>query len=249
MGLFNLFGRKHNTAPRNSKDEGYYVDEYEDEEYDDDDYETYRRGNRTISIRRSISPEGYTQIDFGVSNGGQNSYCTRLVLEPRPERINYHKVYTGKVSWYNTLDTMYFDKGNMRDPRNRGPKIRLSVDPDLLQTDNEYTEIVMGDLLSKNRVTSYMNRGLTENPDIPCGNYVGGVRVLRNGRYDKFFDSKTGYYVHNLPEIARYRAGYQEKGRRNQAISRRKRQLYAEMEALDRTDGYNGYNDYNPFDR
>ena len=185
-------------------------------------------------VLREVTADGKLQIDYIGKTDFRKPYdCTRLVLETIPENINGYMIYTGKVSWYNKTDTIMFD-GN--DTRHNGLTVRMEVEPNLLRTNDEYTRFVMVYLLEKNRVRSYYERGFIDNPDKPCGNYIGGIVVGKDVKYEKIFDSFIGTAVHNMPAIRQVRAQYQERQRIERAKEARIQQLYKELHDLENPD-------------
>ena len=167
-------------------------------------------------ILRNITDDGKLQIDYIEKPDFKKDYdSTRLVLETIPENINGYRVYTGKVSWYNQKDAI------------------MAVEPNLLRTNDEYVSWVMKGLLNKNRVRAYHERGLIDNPDVPCGNYVGGIEVKADGSFKKVFDNFTGTYVHNMPAVRQVRAQYQERKRIEKAKQARIEELNKELHDLD----------------
>lgn len=119
------------------------------------------------------------------------------------------------------------------DSRHIGLTVRMAVEPNLLRTNDEYVSWVMKGLLNKNRVHAYHERGLIDNPDVPCGNYVGGIEVNADGSFKKVFDNFTGTYVHNMPAVRQVRAQYQERKRIEKAKQARIEELNKELHDLD----------------
>lgn len=214
MGFLDLFRKKTKKVTR-----------YNDPETD----------NEAAHVLREITDDGKLQIDYMEKPDSRKPYdSTRLVLETIPENINGYKVYTGKVSWYNQGDTIMFDNN---DSRHRGWTIRMGVEPTLLRTNDEYVSCVMVELLNRSRVQSYIERGLVDNPDVPCGNYVGGIETNPDGSFGKIFDNFIGTYVHNMPAVRQARAQYQERKRIERAKQARREELYKELQDLDSPDG------------
>lgn len=198
-------------------------------------YENSRVADANYRIIRTVTDDGKLQIDYidGKPDFRKFYDSTRLVLESAPENINGYMLHTGKVSWYNQTDAIMFD-GN--DSRHDALTVRMEIDPNLVRTNDEYTKCLMQELLDKNRVLTYQERGLTDNPDRPCGNYVGGVAMGRNGNYTKTYDSFIGTTVHNMPAIRQARAQYQEEQRIKRAKEARRQELYKELDDLNNPD-------------
>lgn len=209
MGFLDIFRRKTSEVPH---------------------YNTPEADDTSGHILREVTEDGKLQIDYIAERDFRKDYdSTRLVLETIPENINGYRVYTGKVSWYNQNDAIMFD-GN--DSRHRGLTVRMEVEPNLLRANDEYVSWVMLALLNKNRVRSYYERGLTDNPDRPCGNYVGGIEMKSDGSFGKIYDSFIGTFVHNMPAVRQARAQHQERQRIERAKDARRQQLYKELNDL-----------------
>lgn len=194
-------------------------------------YDVPEANDEAAHVLREITDDGKLQIDYMEKPDFRKPYdSTRLVLETIPENINGNKVYTGKVSWYNQGDTIMFDNN---DSRHRGWTIRMEVEPTLLRTNDEYVRWVMVGLLNRSRVQSYIERGLIDNPDVPCGNYVGGIDAKPDESFGKIFDNFIGTYVHNMPAVRQARAQYQERKRIEIAKQARREELYKELHDLD----------------
>lgn len=213
MGFLDIFRKKTPKVTQYDMPEPYYASEH---------------------ILRDITADGKLQIDYTEKPDFRKDYdSTRLVLETIPENLNGYRVYTGKVCWYNQTDAIMFD-GN--DSRHIGLTVRMEVEPNLLRTNDEYVTWVMKELLNKNRVRSYHERGLIDNPDVPCGNYVGEIETKQDGSFGKIFDNFIGTYVHNMPAVRQVRAQYQERQRIEKAKQARREELYKELQDLDSPD-------------
>lgn len=210
MGFLDIFKKKTPKVTHSAMPEPYYASEH---------------------ILRDITADGKLQIDYIEKIDVKRDYdSTRLVLETITENINGYRVYTGKVSWYNQNDAIMLD-GN--DSRNIGLTVRMEVEPNLLRTNDEYVSWLMKELLNKNRVCSYHERGLIDNPDVPCGNYVGGIEVKSDGSFKNIFDNFIGTYVHNMPAVRQERTKYQARQRTEKAKEAWREQLNKELHDLD----------------
>ena len=87
-------------------------------------------------------------------------------------------------------------------------------DFNLLQNDPNYVHALMCNLLNRDRVMKYLQRGLQENPENPCGKYVGSIEKSEN-TYKKVFDSNIGRISHNSPEMVAERKTKRENEIRN----------------------------------
>lgn len=189
-------------------------------------------------IERTITRNGEIQIDFyRRTHDVRKDYdSTRLVISNKlPEYMYKSNVYDCKVSWYCESDAMMIDEN---DSRHDFKDIKLTVDPYLLQTDNAYATCLMYALLDKARVNDMLARGMVDNPDNPCGNYVGSV-IFKDGNYVKNFNRDIGRAVHNSKEMAQKRSVYQAEQRKK--VEERKSEIRSQQlklqEELDKLDG------------
>lgn len=184
-----------------------------------------------VRIERSWTKSGDLQIDFieAKPKVGQFYDTTRLVLNMDPEIMAKKEVYTGKISWYNQDDAILLKPEYGEDSRHRGPLVRLEVDPDLLETDDTYTRVVMKGLLEQKRVNRYLDMGMQTNPQEPCGDYIGGVYPDKG----KIFSRDVGRKAHNDPVIADRRRKFQESERIRRAKDAKRADLYRQLHELD----------------
>ena len=89
----------------------------------------------------------------------------------------------------------------------------------------------MNKLLDQARVMRYLNRGLDNNPNQPCGNYVGSI-LRKNGEYIKIFDTEIGEAVHYSPEMTEKRREYKQM--REYSIRKEMERKQQEMDELKR---------------
>ncbi len=144
-------------------------------------------------------------------------------------------VYDCKVSWYHENDAIMLDE---QDSRHDFKDIKLTVDPYLLQTDDAYTTCLMYALLDQSRVNDMLARGMVDNPDKPCGNYVGSV-ILNDGNYVKYFDDRVGMPVHHSKEMVEKRRVYQERESMRRAKDAKRKELQRQLYELDNPDDGN----------
>ena len=178
--------------------------------------------DRTIDNRLKV--EFYDDKDFK-----QFYDTTRLIIKEEPINIFGENVYNCIVSWYGDNDcheinpqTGKFE--SIRASQYRGVLVQLNLD--LLQNDSEYCKTVMQGLLDKKRVEEYLDRGLQEEPDKPCGKYIGGVVKTDEG-YRKFFSEKIGRASHNSSLMVDRRRDLREKEKalREKEIMKRKAEI------------------------
>ncbi len=175
---------------------------------------------------------GNYRIDFLDHNADFKQFydSTRLVIG-NSKVISNKLVYDCLVSWYNHSDAEYIGQ---IDSRRDYKHVLAELDINLLFTDENYCRAVMIDLLNQKRVERYLASGLEEQPEIPCGEYVGGIR-FKNNSYTKYFDTDVGAKVHFSKEMSEKRAEYklhQEQKRQN-IINSKKAMIQKLQEEID----------------
>ncbi len=128
---------------------------------------------------------------------------TKLVIDLKPNKFDGILLYSAKVAWYNEDDACFIDElGNQSGSKFDFTDIKVEIDMDRLYKDPKYQEVLMIKLLDKKRVEyEYIPMGLEENPNRPCGNYVGSV----NKDNSKQFNPTIGRSVHYSPEMIKRR--------------------------------------------
>ena len=174
------------------------------------------------------------QFDFFDNNSHREDFydTTRLIviLPPKYSRDGSNNpVYNCYVSWYGSDDASTFEQNNVSNlipqllnnselydkdneafRRDQMENVLVGLDLNALQSDANYCKIAMNNLLSEKRIKKeYLQSSLENRRN--SGNYVGGLRILPNGRYDKYFDQQLGQYVHNSQECKKARYEYQQK--------------------------------------
>ena len=128
-----------------------------------------------------------------------------------------------RVSWYGDEDAISLDNDGNELAYGRKydyKDILVGIDCNLLQSDPKYVEVLMKKLLDRKRVESYLERGMQENTEIPCGKYIGEIKV-ENNTYKKVFDPRIGEMSHNSPKMVEKRA------RRKEMIEKMKQEKIA----------------------
>ena len=177
-----------------------------------------------FDIEFSIMPDGCFKIEFFDKQADFKQFydVTRLIVNPKTINICGESMHNCLISWYGNNDAIMFDE-NGRDIGNRSQykRILVGINLELLRKDPEYCSILMKGLLNKKRVEEYLNRGLQENPDIPCGIYVGEIIKTSENNYRKYFSNKVGMMSHN--------SGYMvnKRNEKRKAEEERKHQLRA----------------------
>lgn len=187
----------------------------------------------------SQSSSGNLQVDFYDKNADFKKFydTTRLIVDRQPLDIEGHQVYDCVVSWYGHYDcrmldeeTGQFDSIGAREYRD----VLAEIDIELLKTDPNYCNKVMTDLLDKQRVEKYLESGMQEEPEHPCGKYIGGIRQTEKG-YGKFFSIVVGIASHNSELMVNRRQEHREiiEYRRQKAIADKKAELEKLQEELE----------------
>ncbi len=177
MGLFDIFKKKEKQIPEMPKE--------------------IQKQQKEYNIEYSTTTDGRLQIDFldNKAKVGQLYDTTRLVVGNKPIALAYQAVQNCLVSWYNQDDVILVGEGESLNAKSyKG--ILAQIDPILLETDEKYCVTVMRNLLEQNRVKKYLEDGLKENPERPCGKYIGGVKETEEG-YKKIFSTAVGQASHN----------------------------------------------------
>lgn len=154
-----------------------------------------------FDIKYSSTSNGNLQVEFYDKEADFKKFydTTRLIIGRQPLDIEGHQVYNCAVSWYGHDDCKILNKetgklDSMKAQAYRG--VLAEIDLELLQNDLDYCNMVMNKLLDKQRVERYLETGLQEEPEQPCGKYIGGVEQTEKG-YGKFFSTIVGQISHN----------------------------------------------------
>ena len=179
----------------------------------------------SYTLDRNILPNGNYTYDFVDHEYDPNKFynVTYLEVNPKYKMIEGIPVYEAKVSWYKDDDAQLYnpETGQMEYLRKKDTsKIMIEVDLNSLVNDPKYTQLFMRNLLSEERVASYLERGLEENPNgYKCGNYIGGVKYnSKTGKLQKIFDTSIGEAIHNSPEMVQARVD-EAKRKRNELLN------------------------------
>lgn len=154
-----------------------------------------------IKVKYSVLPNGNFQVEFYNRNAEFKKFydTTRLIIGRQALNLAGHAVCNCAVSWYGKDDHQMVNEktGQLESPRAGQYKgVLAELDLRLLQTDPNYCSMVMQDLMDKQRVERYLEDGLQEQPKVPCGKYIGGIRQSEQG-YTKFFNPSVGLVSHN----------------------------------------------------
>lgn len=194
--------------------------------------------SKDYEIKYGMSQDGRLQIDFYDRNikVGQFYDTTRLIVGDKTVVLANQRVQNCIVSWYRQDDTIFSDpqyENESIDARSyKG--VLAQIDPVLLQSDEKYCSNVMRYLLNKKRVNQYLENGLQESPEHPCGKYIGGMRKTENG-YSKFFDIDAGIASHNSKLMVERRRENREKmeQKKRMEIDRKKAEIQRLQSEID----------------
>lgn len=170
-------------------------------------------------IEYSSTEDGRLVVQLMENNPklGQFYDTTKLIIDNKKVELEGNYLQNCMVSWYGQNDCVRLDsRGNEYGRRSQFKNVLAEIDEDLLWTDENYCLAVMKMLLNQNRVEEYLNRGLQETPDTPCGKYVGGIRQREDGSYGKVFKTNVGKASHNSQEMVAKRQRLQEQIRQRQ---------------------------------
>lgn len=192
---------------------------------------TVTNERNTPDMKCEMMSNGNLKIDFYDSKSDFSKFydTTRLVIGREPLSINGHRVYNCAVSWYGKNDCQYLNKRTGRAESLRAADVKgvlMEIDLDLLQKDYDYCNVVMKGLLNQNRVEKYLKAGLEENPEIPCGKYIGGI-IRKDGQYKKAFSRDVGWHSHYSPLMVnrRIEKAKKEEAKRNAKIAELKEEI------------------------
>jgi len=166
---------------------------------------------------------------------GQFYDTTKLVLDNKVVDLEGTYLQNCMISWYGQDDCVRLDSsGHDYGRRGQFKNVLADIDTDLIWKDEQYCLAVMKNLLNQHRVEEYLNRGLQESPEVPCGKYVGGIK-WDGEKYKKVFSRNLGEASHNSPEMIGRRQRLQEQIRRNQerAIADKKAQIARLQQEVD----------------
>ncbi len=169
------------------------------------------------------------QVDLYDENADFNKLydSTRLILRRQALNMEGHQVYNCAVAWYGDCDHLELNRQTGQYESRRASDYRgvlAEIDLNLLQSDPNYCHMVMTNLLDKQRVERYLERGLQENPEQPCGKYIGGVARREKG-YIKFFSPDVGRASHYSTLMINRRQEHKIEAERQQEIADKRAQI------------------------
>ena len=196
-------------------------------------------GQLPFDVEYSTLSNGNLQVEFYDNDSDFKKFydTTSLTLGNKPLNIEGHQVYNCAVSWYGRSDCQMLDEktgklDSLRAQDYRG--VLAEIDLELLQSDPNYCNILMKGLLDKQRVERYLESGLQETPEQPCGKYIGGIRQTEKG-YGKFFSTIVGRVSHNSELMVNRRQEHREmiERQRQKTIADKKAQIAKLQNELD----------------
>lgn len=189
--------------------------------------------NKNI-IEYSCTEDGRLVVELIETHPRDDQFydTTKLVVDNKQVNLAGELVQNCMVAWFGRDDVVYLDDGG-HDLGRRGDykNVLAGINTDLLLNDESYCVAVMKSLLSQKRVEEYLNRGLQDNPEIPCGKYVGEITMGNKG-YSKFFKTRLGQASHNSPEMVEERQIMNELKRKYQEkVAAEKRAQIAQLQS------------------
>ncbi len=163
----------------------------------------YTPTNAESNINYSTSTRGGNlQVEYYDENAKFDQFydTTRLVIK-NITTLGGQQVLSCDVSWYSRDDCQIKDEETGKWESRRASdysQVLAQIDVRRLQIDRDYCTMVMKGLLNQKRVEKYLEKGLQEHTERPCGEYIGGVGE-RNGKLSKFFSEKVGIEAHYAP--------------------------------------------------
>lgn len=184
-----------------------------------------------FEINYKVLPDGNFQVELYERNAEFKKFydITRLIISKQQQQLADHTVWDCSVSWYGKSDCHMIDPktGILDSPRALDYRnILAEFDVRLLQTDPNYCNAVMTDLMDKKRVAKYLSNGLDENSPNPCGKYIGGMQQAPNN-YIKFFYGPAGRASHYSPSMVaeRQKQRIEMEQRKQQAIMNKRAEI------------------------
>ncbi len=153
--------------------------------------------------------DGKIQIEYTEDPPIHQLYdTTRLIIDSKEENPFSDNIYNCRVSYYGKDDVNI--SGNDSEDFGRKTEyksVRVGLDMDKINDgEKPYYKALMTALLDEDRVSKYLARGMQDEPDIKCGNYIGEIREDENEIYRKVFVPKVGDYFHAKFALTKNRA-------------------------------------------
>lgn len=182
--------------------------------------------------------DGKIQIEYIENPKIHRLYdITRLIIDSKEENPFSDNIYNCRVSYYGTDDVnISSDESSSEFARkNQYKKVKIGLDMDKINEGEKlYYKALMVALLDEDRVIKYLSRGMQEEPDIKCGDYIGEIKEDSNGIYKKIFDSKIGNYFHRKYSYMRERIISDNRAENQQRIEKAISEKQSQIESLQR---------------
>lgn len=212
-------------------------------------FDRFNKSNKNVIQNNTNLPHKRNEIQYSYTQDGrlvvelieretdldQFYDTTKLVIDNVMVDLYGEYVQNCMISWYGQQDCVRLDsKGNDMGRRGAFKNVLAQIDIGLLQNDEEYALMLMKGLMNQKRVEQYLQNGLEEAPNRPCGNYIGGVRQSRNG-YEKFFNLNLGEAAHNMPQMIQRRQRFKERAQQAKlrAIAEKQAQISRLQQDID----------------
>lgn len=162
----------------------------------------------------SIIEDGRKRFEYyqAKRNFGQFYDTTRVVVNTEPRIVEGRILYDCLVSWYGRDDAVYLmDEAEvMGGRRDIYEHVVAGIDPEKMQADGRYLQMIMTDLLEQKRVNKYLERGMKEESELgpnelACGRYIGEIEQKPDGTYRKVFGPRVGKAEHNTEHMKQER--------------------------------------------
>ena len=186
-------------------------------------------------MKHYMTRNGETVFEFQEAQPkpGQFYDTTQVIPGRKIGTIDNREVYEVLVTWFNENDMVYLEG-------RKYTRAIAGIDWNLLQTDPDYAQVVMKELLKKTRVEAYLDAAMKTEDELaeerqdendfekyPHGRYVGEVNIGKSGQYRKSFDSEIGNLMHYSADMVADRNEYRAKAeeRRKEKIEARKAEI------------------------
>lgn len=168
--------------------------------------------------RITMLSDGRLNVEFYNGSTTEKEFydTTKLTIDvENPLSIGGKVLYNCIVAWDSYNDCIRFGEKSEEYRKIAGNRdaykgVWLDLNLGSLQTSPEYCDVLMNKLLKKSRVNNYIEMGLQENPERPCGKYIGGVQMGPYG-YEKCFSPTVGRDAHQTPFMVNRRAERRQK--------------------------------------
>lgn len=214
------------------KIKSFVVGNKEDEKKVEDENKNIQiiRGENNLSILNTMKK----------SVGKLHDQMELRVYLSKSEIVRNQRLYNCKIRYKNSHDMEYIDKKmNEEIFENESHNILVGIDLKRLNASKEYREMLLENLLDENRVKNLLENGCKENPQRPCGNYVGRVIEKSEGEYAKAFDIEVGKEVHygKIGTEMREKMKSQEDIQRQNEIKRLKEDIENNKKKIENLEG------------